>query len=93
MLGLGRPTMASYPVHFCLYKIPMTRTENELNSYLGASSHIEQRRNCVSLDAHLKFSKPTATSLNLVCLFIFSDSFTIQKDELSERTVTPNYKL
>ena len=90
--GLGRISYVNYKSGFCLYKVSLTRLVTETDEYEGPS-HVEARQNCSSLDGYLKFSKAPTTSLAFVCMFIYSDSLEISKDENSDRTVLLNYPL
>ena len=90
--GIGRITYQTYPQFHCLYKICLTRTKSGLQEYAGPT-HVDQRQNCPSLDAHLTFSTATTTGLEFVIMYIFSDYLEIVKDDLAERNVILNYKL
>ena len=84
--------MASYPDFFCLYRVSLTRNQVNVHDVAGPSV-IESRQNCSSLDCHISFAKATPTSLDLIVLCIYSDSFSILKDNNSDRSVILNYKL
>ena len=90
--GLARIDYPNYIDGFTIYKISLTRQVTEVEEYDGPT-HIEARQNCSSLDAYLKFSQKTTTDLGFVCMFIYSDSLEIGKDENGDRSVLLNYPL
>ena len=45
------------------------------------------------MDAHLKFSVDVPTDLELIVMFVYSDSLEIVKDDSSPRNLVLNYPL
>ena len=82
----------SYAENFCLYRISMTSQVTDAQEF-DAPTLIEAREPCPSLDAHLKFSSNPTTNLAFVCMFIFSDSMELRKDQASDRSILLNYPL
>ena len=54
---------------------------------------VDSRIPSPNMDAHLKFSVDLATDVELVILFVYSDSFDIVKDSNSDRNILLNYPL
>ena len=90
--GLARITHKNYPLFHCLYKISFSRLVTDLEEW-DSPTMIDSRIASPSMDAHLKFSVDLPTDVELVILFVYSDSFDIVKDSNSDRNILLNYPI
>ena len=90
--GIARVTYDNFPSSFCVYKVSFTRLVTDMEEW-DSPTMIDSRIPSPNMDAHLKFSVDVATDLELIVMFVYSDSLEIVKDDSSPRNLVLNYPL